>query len=123
MENFYAVQLRRILQPSNFLARLVTPRITTRSHHDAHRRIVRPLKIAVAGAAVDRRLYGLDQVAFEAHQNGLSLGIAEAAVEFEHHRAARGHYYAARKNAFIFRAFALHAGANGPRDVSDEPVA
>src|SRR5208282_3031969 len=71
MEDFYAVQLRRILETVDFLARLVGPRITARSHHHAYRRIVRPLEIAVAGTAVDGRLDCFNQVAFEAHQNRL----------------------------------------------------
>src|ERR1700731_1790375 len=116
MEDSYAVQLRRILQACNFLSRLVASRITAGSHHDTYRRIVRPLEIAVAGAAVDGCLHGLDQVAFETHENGLRFGIAEAAVEFEHHGAPRGHHQAAIENAFILRAFGLHAGDDGPRE-------
>src|ERR1035437_9514679 len=53
MEDSYAVQLCRILEAVDFLARLVGSRITARSHHHAYGRIVRPLEIAVAGAAVD----------------------------------------------------------------------
>src|SRR5208337_1379010 len=94
-----------------------------RSHHDAYRGIVRPFEIAVAGAAVDRRFHGFDQVAFEPHQNGLRLGIAEAAVEFKYHGAARGHHQAAIENAFVLGAFFLHAGYDGPHDVGEEPVA
>src|SRR5258708_38467996 len=108
MEDFYTVRLRGMLEAGNFLARLVASRIAARSHHHAYRRIIRPLEIAVAGAAVDRSFHRLEQIAFEAHQNGLRLGIAEAAVEFTHHGAARGPHQAATHDAFILRDVGLH---------------
>src|ERR1035441_10597998 len=86
MEDSYAVQLCRILEAVDFLARLVGSRITARSHHHAYGRIVRPLEIEPQGAP-------------------------------------RGHHQAAIEDAFILRAFGLHAGDDRPHDVDEQPVA
>src|SRR3984885_14809440 len=123
MKDLYRSHLRSALQPANLLAPLIASGIAARCHHPAYCRIVRPLKIAIAGTSVDRRLHGLEQVAFEPHQNRLRLRIAEAAIELEHHRPARRHLQTAIENALVLRPLGLHARDNRPRDVGDEPVA
>src|SRR5580658_7277663 len=123
MKDLYRAHLNSALQPANLLAHLIASGVAARCHHHADRRIVRPLKIAIAGTPVDRCFHGLEQVAFESHQNRLRLGIAEAAIEFEHHRSARRHHQSAIENALVLRSLGLHARDNRPRDVGDEPVA
>ena len=41
---------------------------------------------------VDAGIEHVDKIAFQANQDGLSFRIAEASIEFEHLRAARGHH-------------------------------
>src|ERR1700686_1528405 len=123
VENLYASQICRIFEAADSLSRLVAPGIAAGGHHHTHGGIVRPFEIAIASASVDRSFHGLNQITFEPHQNRLRLGVAETAVEFEHHRAARSHHKPAIKNAFILRAFSFHAGNHRASDMVYEPIA
>ena len=54
----------------------------------------------LVGGAVDGGVEEVDDVGFEAQQDGFGLGVAEAGVELEDHGAAGGHHDAAEEDAF-----------------------
>src|SRR5271157_4391709 len=109
MENLHPVHAVRFVNAADDLTRLERAGISAGRHDHAHGWLGRPAEIAIADAALDRRFNGLDQVALHAHHDGLRLRITEAAVEFQHHGAARRHYDAKIQNAFVPGAVSAHA--------------
>ena len=80
------------------------------------------MEVALADASRDGRLNRVEQVAFHPHHDRLRLRITEAAVEFQHHRPARGHHDAAIQDALVLRAFRFHARHHGLGNVRHQPV-
>ena len=77
----------------------------------------------LVGGAVDGGVEEVDDVGFEAEEDGFGLGVAEAGVELEDHGAARGHHDAAEEDALEGGALGLHAVDGLLRDVAEEPLA
>src|SRR5438477_6060259 len=122
MKYFHAFDLVGFLNARNLLSHFNRAGISTRRHHHARRRILRPAKITVTYAAFNRSLDRLHQIAFRAHEDRLGLGIAESAVEFEHLRPARSHHQSAIEYALVLHSFCLHASDGRPRHVLQQPI-
>src|SRR5436190_19432523 len=101
MENLHSVYPARFFEAANLLTNLVGSRISARGHDDADGSIVRPAKIAIAHSSFNRSFQRLSEIAFHAHNDGLSFGIAKAAIKFQHHRPTSRHHQPAVKHTFI----------------------
>ena len=89
---------------------------------DACRGAGSPAQGRVGKAAVDAGLERVDKIAFEADQDGLSFRIAEAGVEFQHLRPARGHHKTAIEHAGEGSILRGHAVDGGLGDVVQNPL-
>src|SRR5436190_11253445 len=122
MKYFHTLDLVGFPNAPNLPSHFNRSRISTRRHHHARRRILRPAKITITYAAFNRSLDRLHEIAFRAHEDRLGLGIAESAVEFEHLRPARRHHQAAIEYALVLHSFRLHASDGRPGDVLQQPI-
>ncbi len=77
--------------------------IAASGHHDADARIGAPAEDAVADAAFDAGLEGFEQIAVQAHQDGLGLRVSETAVELQHLWSAGGHHEATVEDSGVWR--------------------
>src|SRR5271169_3112137 len=122
VKNFNSLNRPSFVESRNLLSHLKRPRISSRSHHHTHRRVVRPLEIAFTHAPRNRSLERIHQVALHPHQNRLRLRIATPAIEFQHHRTASRHHQPAIEHAFDLGTLSLHALDHRTRDVMHQPV-
>src|SRR6267154_764695 len=122
MKNLHTLNRRSPIQSHNILPYLKRPRIPSRRHHHAYRRIRRPLKIPFAHPPLNRRFQRLHQVALQPHQNRLRLRIPKPAIELQHHWPPRRHHQPAIQNSSIFRALRLHPRYHRTRNVIHQPV-
>ncbi len=122
VEDLHAGNLGRGSQAGDGQAGFVAARIAGGAGHDAGRRAGRPAQRRLGEAAVDAGFERVDQVAIEANQDGLGFRIAEAGVEFEHLRPARGHHEAAVEHAGEGRIFLGHACDGGLGNVAQNPL-
>src|SRR5437660_4536651 len=85
VKNLDALELSRPFQTCNFFPGLERARVAAGSNHHTNRGVGSPAEnVIVYKSPFHRSLEGIEQVAFEAHQDGLRLRVAEAAVELEH---------------------------------------
>ena len=77
----------------------------------------------LVGGAVDGSVEEIDDIGFEAEEDGFGFGVAEAGVELEDHRAAGGHHDAAEEDAFEGFTLGAHAVDYLLCDVVEEPGA
>src|SRR5579863_4087046 len=122
VKNFHTLNLPSLSQPDNILPHVKRPRISSRRHHYAHRRILRPLKVPFAHSPRNRRLQRIHQIALQPHQNRLRLRIAKPAIKFQNHRTPRRHHQPAIKHALIFRTFRLHPRNHRLRNMIHQPI-
>jgi len=81
---YLAGQFGRRIQTGDDVAPAILIRIALSCHHHPERDAGIPANLGTLQSVVERRFAKIDQVAVQPHQNRLGLGIAEAAVEFEH---------------------------------------
>ena len=62
--------------------------IAAGGHDHAERGARIPARLEAVQAAIDRRLAQLDEIALQAHEDGLRFGIAQSAIEFQYIRRA-----------------------------------
>ena len=123
MKNFHSFYLACFFESGNLLANVKSARISARGHDDADGSIARPAEVALADSSFDRGLQRLRQIAFHAHNDGLSFGIAEATIKFQYHRPTSRHHQAAVKHTLVLRSFGFHSCHYRARDVLHQPVA
>src|SRR6478672_5355632 len=81
MENLHVLHLRAFVEPGDFLARPDVARIAGGSHHDSNGGAFVYFDFHFVYPPVDGGFEEWQQVAFQARQNYLRLGVAETAVE------------------------------------------
>lgn len=71
-----------LVEPLDLMTLLIAARVPLRGEHDAQCGTVVPLKLRVA--AVGHGTEDIDDVALQARQHNLRLGIAETGIELDH---------------------------------------
>ena len=122
MKHFYASNRPSRIKSCNLLSRFKPPRIPSRTHHHAHRRILRPLEMPFTHPPRNRCLQRIHQIALQPHHNRLRLRIPEPAIKLQHHRTPRRHHQPAVKHALILRPFRLHPRYHRTRDMIHQPI-
>jgi len=78
--------------------------------------------VEAVGGAVDGGVEEVENVGFEAEEDGLGFGVAEAGVELEDHGAARGHHETDEEDSAKGSAFLCHAVDDFLGYVVDDPA-
>src|ERR1039458_1541460 len=121
MKNLDARNLRRLLEPGDDLAALVTAWIALRRRDHAGRSPRLPAKLRVTQPAFDASLERLHQIALHPHQDRLRLRNAEARIKLQQLRPGRGHHQPAVQDADERCLLRGHAVDRLLRDVLEDP--
>ena len=122
MKNLNARYLGCRREPRDGETVFVAAGIAAGTGDDAGRSAGSPAQRRVGEVAVDAGLDRVDQIAFETDKDGLGFRIAEAGVEFEHLRSARGHHEAAIEDSGEGSVLRGHAFDRGDGDVLQNPL-
>ena len=83
VKNKNAVHLSYGIESRNHLALLILSRIPPRRHHHAHRRFGVPPYFGFGQLTIYDRFQEVQEIGFQAHEDGLRFRITEAAVELQ----------------------------------------
>ena len=99
-----------VFQARDLFASRVAAGIAAACEDHAHGRLRPPACVRSVEALLDRRLQQIEQIAFEAREQHLRLGVAEAAVEFEHLDSVTRDHEAGEKHPAIVEPVRAQAG-------------